>query len=95
MFIREFFLFSMHFLTSSFLSSRGLYLFYDIIAFIKFYCSFFKTIFDFQAEAKNATATEYGFVIGSYELVGFLSSPFFGKIVNNSLPFSFGEWLLC
>lgn len=57
---------------------------------MKFYCNFDETIFDFQAEAKNATATEYGFVIGSYELVGFMSSPFFGKIVNNLLPSFFG-----
>lgn len=47
--------------------------------------SFFKPsyAFCFQAEKKGATATEYGLVFGSFELVGFLTSPLFGKIVNN------------
>lgn len=35
-----------------------------------------------EAEKKGATATEYGLVFGVYELVAFLFSPVFGKIVE-------------
>jgi hypothetical protein len=35
-----------------------------------------------QAEQKGATATEYGFVFGIFELTSFISSPFFGKYVS-------------
>nr|CAD7204864.1 unnamed protein product [Timema douglasi] len=36
----------------------------------------------FQAESKGATATEYGFVFGVFELVSFICSPLIGKYVN-------------
>nr|CAD7442916.1 unnamed protein product [Timema bartmani] len=36
----------------------------------------------FQAESKGATATEYGFVFGIFELVSFICSPLIGKYVN-------------
>lgn len=34
---------------------------------------------------KNATATEYGLVFGSFELVSFLSSPILGKYVSSRI----------
>lgn len=37
-----------------------------------------------QAEAKGATATEYGFVFGIYELTSFISCPIFGVYVSDS-----------
>lgn len=37
----------------------------------------------FQAEMKGATASEYGLVFGSFELVAFLTSPIFGKYVSS------------
>lgn len=36
-----------------------------------------------EAEQKGATATEYGLVFGSFELVAFLSSPFFGRYIHS------------
>uniref|UniRef100_A0A8D8VZN9 MFS-type transporter SLC18B1 n=1 Tax=Cacopsylla melanoneura TaxID=428564 RepID=A0A8D8VZN9_9HEMI len=35
-----------------------------------------------EAEKKGATATEYGLVFGSFELVAFLSSPLFGRYIH-------------
>lgn len=35
-----------------------------------------------EAEAKGASATEYGLVFGSFELVAFLSSPLFGRYIH-------------
>ncbi|XP_014240079.1 MFS-type transporter SLC18B1-like isoform X2 [Cimex lectularius] len=35
-----------------------------------------------EAEKKNATATEYGLVFGSFEFIAFFSSPFLGKYIN-------------
>ncbi|XP_029342889.1 MFS-type transporter SLC18B1 isoform X1 [Acyrthosiphon pisum] len=35
-----------------------------------------------EAEKKGCTATEYGFVFGSFELVTFISSPVFGSLVQ-------------
>ncbi|XP_063225439.1 MFS-type transporter SLC18B1-like isoform X2 [Bacillus rossius redtenbacheri] len=35
-----------------------------------------------EAESKGATATEYGFVFGVFELVAFLFSPVFGKYID-------------
>nr|CAD7410570.1 unnamed protein product [Timema cristinae] len=35
-----------------------------------------------EAESKGATATEYGFVFGVFELVSFICSPLIGKYVN-------------
>lgn len=39
-----------------------------------------------EAESKGATATEYGLVLGSFELVAFLSSPVFGHYVHKIRP---------
>ncbi|XP_075235922.1 MFS-type transporter SLC18B1-like isoform X2 [Lycorma delicatula] len=36
-----------------------------------------------EAESKNATATEYGLVFGSFEFVAFLSSPLLGKHIDS------------
>ncbi|MCL4147365.1 UNVERIFIED_CONTAM: hypothetical protein GTU68_030223, partial [Idotea baltica] len=35
-----------------------------------------------EAEAKGATATQYGFVFGVFELTVFLSSPFYGRFLS-------------
>ena len=37
-----------------------------------------------QAEQKGASATEYGFVFGIFELVVFLVSPYYGKKVSSN-----------
>lgn len=39
--------------------------------------------FPAEAEAKGASATEYGLVFGSFELAAFLSSPIFGHYIHN------------
>ncbi|XP_046668972.1 MFS-type transporter SLC18B1-like [Homalodisca vitripennis] len=38
--------------------------------------------YPYEAELKQATATEYGLVLGSFELVAFLSSPIIGKHID-------------
>lgn len=37
----------------------------------------------FQADKKGCSATEYGFVFGSFELVAFVTSPVFGSLVSS------------
>ncbi|XP_065203815.1 MFS-type transporter SLC18B1-like [Planococcus citri] len=57
-----------------------------IVACVNFFCSACVSLqapfYPKEAENKGATATEYGLVFGSFELVGFLTSPLFGKIVD-------------
>lgn len=57
-----------------------------IVASVNFFCSSCVSLqapfYPAEAEKKGATATEYGLVFGSFELVGFLTSPLFGKIVD-------------
>lgn len=53
---------------------------------MKFKCILYSIFFNFQAELKGATATEYGLVFGIFELVVFIVSPIYGQHLNRIGP---------